>query len=498
MRISVYEGLSGTDHVMGTSEADEIYVRRTDVTVDAYGGDDYIQIAKDGDAIVNAGAGNDIIDAEGKYETISGGAGSDVINISRSYMSVDGGTGDDKINVSALLNSIDHITISGGAGNDLFKFDPTGATSSNSKGNTIDVTITDLSDGDSLRNGYVGNIGLEYSISGGNVVLSEPGAGSVTVTLKGVSDISQVANVTYRTKNETKTLGEIFDESGSDYENSSSSGGTSTTTNNSATSTTNTNGTANITTGGGNTTINYYTDNSTNTNINIGDNNSNIVIGDNNVNNINITKYGDTYTYSGGNRTITNYQQGEVVRLDDYQGLDNISGNSFYIKSQSGRLEIQNSRDKFIGYSASNSEVIAYSYVAGRSGNVDGRGKSQAEILIGADNSDNQIYAGSGGSSLWGGNGGADVLTGGNGYDEFFYAMGSGSDVVQNASSNDIVNLLGVSLSQISGYSYDSSSVNLQFADGGNLRVEGTSAVGYRVENQTYMFNRYSNQWTTK
>ncbi|MBQ7198458.1 MAG: hypothetical protein IJS29_04255, partial [Selenomonadaceae bacterium] len=171
---------------------------------------------------------------------------------------------------------------------------------------------------------------------------------------------------------------------------------------------------------------------------------------------------------------------------------------SFYIKSQSGRLEIQNARDKFIGYSASNSEVIAYSYVAGSSGSVDGRGKSQAEILIGADNSNNQIYAGSGGSSLWGGNGGTDTLRGGDGYDEFFYAMGSGSDVVQNASSNDIVNLLGVSLSQISGYSYDSSSVNLQFADGGNLRVEGTSAVGYRVENQTYMFNRYSNQWTTK
>ena len=66
-------------------------------------------------------------------------------------------------------------------------------------------------------------------------------------------------------------------------------------------------------------------------------------------------------------------------------------------------------RDKFIGYSAQNSEVIAYSYVASGGGNVDGRGKNQAEILIGADHQNNQIFAGNGGSSLWGANGGADT-----------------------------------------------------------------------------------------
>ena len=215
--------------------------------------------------------------------------------------------------------------------------------------------------------------------------------------------------------------------------------------------------------------------------------NTNII---NNINNI--------YTYSGGNKTISSYAEGQVVKLSDYQGLGDLKGTSFYIKSKNGTLEIQNARDKFIGYSATNTDVVAYSYLASGGGQIDGYGKSQAKILIGGDNANNQIYAGNDGSSLWGGNGGADTLTGGNGYDEFFYAIGSGNDVVKNAGDNDVVNLLGVSLSQISGFSYDSSSVDLNFNDGGHLKVESTSSVGYRVENQTFYFNRSTNEWATK
>ena len=99
---------------------------------------------------------------------------------------------------------------------------------------------------------------------------------------------------------------------------------------------------------------------------------------------------------------------------------------------------------------------------------------------------------------MWGGNGGTDTMTGGDGYDEFFFAMGSGNDLVQNAGDNDVVNLLGVSLSQISSFSYDSSSVDLNFNNGEHLKVESTSSVGYRVENQTFFFNRATNEWTTK
>ena len=155
-------------------------------------------------------------------------------------------------------------------------------------------------------------------------------------------------------------------------------------------------------------------------------------------------------------------------------------------------------RDKFIGYSAFHSEVIAYSYVASGGGNVDGRGKSQAEILIGADHQNNQIFAGNGGSSLWGANGGADTLIGGDGYDEFFFAQGSGGDVIQNAGSNDIVVLLGVTLDQIADVSVSMEQVHISFTNGEFLQVKGNSGVGYRLQDQTYVCNQSTGQWSTK
>ena len=210
-----------------------------------------------------------------------------------------------------------------------------------------------------------------------------------------------------------------------------------------------------------------------------------------------IIKYGDTYTYSGGDKVIDNYKQGEIVELaSDYAGID-LKENSFFVKSSTGQLEIQNSRDKFVGYSA-NSEVVAYSYVAGSGGTVDGRGKSQAEILIGADNSNNQIYAGGSGSSLWGGVGGNDTLTGSSGYTEFFYAVGGGSDVVQSSNSTDLINLASVSLSQITEVSVEIGQVNINFVDGGNLKVNGESNVRYQVAEGTYSVNQYTKQWSAR
>ncbi len=250
--------------------------------------------------------------------------------------------------------------------------------------------------------------------------------------------------------------------------------------------------------GGNNAVINNYYDdiyNVTGSSADVVDSSS---VSSNDSNTMIINKEGNTYTYSGGYKIISNYQEGEVVRLDsDYQGID-LNGNNFYVKSSSGQLSIQNMRGKVIGYSAGDDNVIAYSYVASVGGNIDGRGRNQTEILIGADHQNNQIFAGSGGSSLWGGNGGADTLTGGDGYDEFFFAMGSGGDVIQNAGSNDIVNLLGVTLDQISNVYVSQEQVHIEFTSGEFLQVKGNTGVGYRLENKTYVCNQSTGEWSTK
>ena len=161
-------------------------------------------------------------------------------------------------------------------------------------------------------------------------------------------------------------------------------------------------------------------------------------------------------------------------------------------------MEIQESRDKFVSYGYGNSDVVATSFMASGGGEINGRDKAGLEVMIGGDNSDNQVIAGDGGSSMWGGIGGNDTLNGGAGYDEFFYVQGSGNDVVQGAGDNDVVNLLGVNLSQIVDAAVDESGVEATFRDGGKLRVEGNSNVGFKLEGTTFVANRSDGSWSTK
>ena len=205
------------------------------------------------------------------------------------------------------------------------------------------------------------------------------------------------------------------------------------------------------------------------------------------------------YTYSGGNRYIENYSQGEQINLaSDYKGIE-IYENTLYVKSSSGSLKIENARDKVISYGDANGNFIVHSCIVNRGGEIDYRGSTQAEMLIGGNNADNLIYAGNGNSSLWGGNGGADTLIGGEGYNEFFYAIGNGSDVIQNANAGDLINLASVSISQISGVEVNGGQVNINFADGGNLQVQGGNNLSYKLAEGTFTFNQSSTgEWSVK
>lgn len=201
------------------------------------------------------------------------------------------------------------------------------------------------------------------------------------------------------------------------------------------------------------------------------------------------------YIYGGGNMTVDNYDENLLINLNsDFAGIG-LDENNFYVNSSSGTLAIKNIRDKVVSYGDAGGNLIAYSYMASGGGEIDGRNLPKVEVIIGANNLGNQIYAGSGGSSLWGGNGGNDIMTGGAGYDEFFFAQGSGYDVIQNAGDNDLINLLGVTLEQITSVYVDESTVSINLSDGSNLRVDGNSNVGYKVGNEIYFCNQSKNQW---
>ncbi len=428
------------------------------------GDDDYIYNSGGYDTIF-AGGGNDLLDNYGAYSLIYCESGNDTVDNKSigDHSTIVGGAGDDLLKIYDY-NDNNVIQYAEGDGNDVVintgvstRFDATlsitkGSYSQFIDGNDLLVTVGD----GSIRFKDMANtkVNIEGTAGTSTPTILTPVTESTTTTTTVQTTTTTVQTTTATTQTTTPTsTPTIINNYYGDYNDFSGNNGTVVVS-------------SNVEGGVGNTVI--------------------------------INKEGNTYTYNEGDKVINNYQEGEVVRLDDYQGLDDISGNNFYIKSSSGRLEIQNMRDKFIGYSAGDDNVIAYSYVASGGGNVDGRGKDQAEILIGADNQNNQIFAGNGGSSLWVANGGADTLTGGDGYDEFFYAMGSGNDVITNAGDNDVVNLLGVSLSQITYAEVSYSNIDIGFTDGGKLQLQGQAATGFRVEGVTYTADRSTGGWSTK
>ena len=222
------------------------------------------------------------------------------------------------------------------------------------------------------------------------------------------------------------------------------------------------------------------------------------------------------YNYTGGNETISNYEQYSQINLQtDFQGFET-SGNNCIVKSSGGQLTIQNARNKFLKFGDNYANPLAYTYfgkgayISSNSslGNsydsyrniIDGRTKTDGlyELLIGADNTDNHIYAGSGGSSMWGGVGGNDTMTGGDGYDTFVYKVGSGNDAIRNASDVDTISLDEVSLDQITAVHVTSAAIKANFSDGGSLEVVGESNVGFRLGGTTYAVNRSNAIWTVK
>ena len=544
--------------VTGTSNSDSIIVGGNNVTVKASGGGDIIRLngGKETTSVNGGKYDSTIWEDTDITNFVYGEGGNDSIYFNQSHANANGGSGNDYFHVSNRdANSgyyyyprkLNDITISGGAGKDTVEIYPIGYESSEDN-NSINFTIADFSNEDALFiNEYTARFNYTYSdseskrrvitqrVENGNVIISDnssvTSSGNDTVsknltpnfniTLQGVSDISEVADAEYfiydtyyRKFTQHSTLGELFGvKSGSKTSTTiddepEDSGVTTTTTETGSTTSTNTpSSEPKVSSGSKNSTTSTDTttdDNSTETSTKSSSGGTTIYNGPVYINNgtINNTKVinnvNNTYTYNGGDKTINNYVEGQVVQLkSDYQGID-VNGNSFLVKSSSGAVEIQNARDKFIGYSGSDNNVVAYSYLASGGGTVDGRGKNQAEIMIGGDNANNQILAGSGGSSLWGGNGGADTLTGGAGYDEFFYAIGSGNDVVKNAGDNDVVNLLGVSLEQITYAEVNYSDINIGFTDGGKLQLQGQSATGFKLEGVTYTANRSTGEWSTK
>ena len=181
----------------------------------------------------------------------------------------------------------------------------------------------------------------------------------------------------------------------------------------------------------------------------------------------------NSFTYSGGNQVIGNYQSGAIFNFSaTYTGWMT-EGNDLIITAAEGSVRIQEATNKLVEF-AVGGNVIAHVFKAeGYEGALDGRGFGGYEVIVGSDNQSNQIYSNEVGASLWGGRGNSnDELHGNSGVDEFIYAYGNGQDIF-NAGAEDIVNLLNTSIEQIASAEFTDNGISAKFTDGGSLTING-------------------------
>ncbi|MBR5913112.1 MAG: hypothetical protein IKZ58_01935 [Selenomonadaceae bacterium] len=205
----------------------------------------------------------------------------------------------------------------------------------------------------------------------------------------------------------------------------------------------------------------------------------------------------DSFVYSGDNDVVLNYATGDIINfVSDFIGVG-ISANDFLLNSSNGSVIIRDALDKIIDVADVDNNIFTRAYISSTATELDGRGISGTEVIIGGNDGGDMIYSGDGGSSLWGGEGNFnDSLFGGAGQDEIFYMVGNGQDEIFNVNSKDIINLLGVNLDQIVDAVINDDSSQIRFTDGGSLNILG-QAGKFLLNGKAYFADYQNKRWLT-
>ena len=171
---------------------------------------------------------------------------------------------------------------------------------------------------------------------------------------------------------------------------------------------------------------------------------------------------GGTYEYTGGNRIVSGYTSDQSVALNTTVTGISVSGNDLVISSADGNLTLSDVRDEVMTFTDANGNIIAYAYMAGEGGTVDGRGISAFEVIVGANNASDLLMASGSGSNLYGGTGtGEDTLQGGAGTDIFRHT--NGTTIVKNFTTGDQINY---GAADYLGFGFDYNNISLYTSEG--------------------------------
>lgn len=194
----------------------------------------------------------------------------------------------------------------------------------------------------------------------------------------------------------------------------------------------------------------------------------------------------DTFLYTNGSGIIKNATTGDKVNYGaaDYNGF-RFSNDDIILSSSEGDLIVQSIRDEVIDIADGSGNVAARVFMAGSGGDVKGDTIGGYLVMSGANEQSNIITAGNEGGSLYGGNGAEDTLIGGDGVDYFMFGYDSGFDTIFGAYSNDFINLMDVTLDNIS-LSVTAGSTQISLASGAQLTVDGHNGAGFLIQGKIY------------
>ena len=194
----------------------------------------------------------------------------------------------------------------------------------------------------------------------------------------------------------------------------------------------------------------------------------------------------DTFLYTNGSGVIRSATTGDKINFgaESYEGF-RFSNDDVIISSGEGDLLVQSIRDEVIDIADGNGNVTARVLMAGNGGDVKGDTIGGYLVMSGANEQSNIISAGNEGGSIYGGNGTYDTLIGGDGEDCFMFGYNSGFDTIYGAYSNDIINLMDVTLDNIV-LSVTAGSTQISLASGAQLTVDGNNGAGYLIQGKIY------------
>ena len=178
------------------------------------------------------------------------------------------------------------------------------------------------------------------------------------------------------------------------------------------------------------------------------------------------------YVYLSGNVTVNNYNSLEDIYFWSNMEDMIIDDKDFVVNADNGSLRMSDVRGKLMEFKDIEGDVLMHVCLQKDGGTFDGTTYHEPIVIIGADNEDNEIIAGDGGSILWGGEGkGSDELIGGDGVDMFIYNYGN--DKIVNAENQDVVDLSSVNLGDLRTIDFRKSDTLFVFQDFSTLNIFG-------------------------